>query len=87
MTGVARDARQLGNLIRRARKQRGWSQQQLGETAGFRQETISLLESGNPNHVSVKSAVEELLEQDFSVNAVKIKLKAVKFKTGGPTRI
>jgi len=48
MKTLARDARQLGNLIRSARKQQAMSQQALGDRAGLRQETISLLESGNP---------------------------------------
>ncbi len=48
MKTLARDARQLGNLIRNARKQQAMSQKALGDRAGLRQETISLLESGNP---------------------------------------
>ena len=45
---LARDPRQIGNAIRRARKRRAWSQKVLGEKAALRQETISLLETGNP---------------------------------------
>jgi HTH-type transcriptional regulator / antitoxin HipB len=48
MDAPARTPRQLGNLIRRARKQRGWSQSQLAERVGIRQGTISLIETGNP---------------------------------------
>ncbi|TIS53128.1 MAG: helix-turn-helix transcriptional regulator [Mesorhizobium sp.] len=48
MTDLARTPKQLGNLIRRARKQRSLNQTQLGEKAGLRQETISLIEAGNP---------------------------------------
>ena len=48
MTDLARTPRQLGNVVRRARKKRGSSQAQLGEAAGLRQETISLIETGNP---------------------------------------
>ena len=48
MKALVRDARQLGNLIRRARKQQAISQRELGDRAGLRQETISLLENGNP---------------------------------------
>ena len=48
MSDLARDPKQIGNLIRRARKKRGFSQTQLGEKAGLRQETISLIETGNP---------------------------------------
>jgi len=48
MSQSARTPKQIGNQIRRARKKLGWSQSHLGEKAGLRQETISLLESGNP---------------------------------------
>ena len=48
MKDLARDPRQVGNLVRRARKKQGLSQSQLGDTAGLRQETISLIETGQP---------------------------------------
>ncbi len=48
MNELARNAKQIGNSLRRARKQRGWSQTVLGEKAGLRQESISLIETGNP---------------------------------------
>jgi HTH-type transcriptional regulator / antitoxin HipB len=43
-----RTPRQLGNLIRRARKKRGWNQSQLAERVGIRQATVSLIETGHP---------------------------------------
>ena len=48
MSDLARTPKQIGNMIQRARKVRGWNQTQLGEKAGLRQETISLIETGNP---------------------------------------
>ncbi|MDT3777687.1 helix-turn-helix domain-containing protein [Nitrospira sp. MA-1] len=48
MTDLARNPKQIGNLIRRTRKNLGLSQSQLGEKTGLRQETISLIETGNP---------------------------------------
>lgn len=48
MTDLARNPKQIGNLIRRTRKTLGLSQSQLGEKTGLRQETISLIETGNP---------------------------------------
>ena len=45
MNEMARNARQLGAVIQRARKQRGWSQGQLAERAGIRQSTVSLIET------------------------------------------
>lgn len=47
MVKLARSPEQIGNTIRRARKKRGMSQSKLGEKAGLRQETISLIEKGN----------------------------------------
>ena len=63
MIDLARDPKQIGNLIRSARKKRAWSQKELGDKAGLRQETISLIENGNPairieNLLSVLSALD-----------------------------
>lgn len=49
MGDLTRDPRQIGNLIRRIRKKQRLSQTQLGEKSGLRQETISLIERGNPS--------------------------------------
>ena len=49
MMDLARDPKQIGNLIRRIRKKQELSQTQLGEKTGLRQETISLIETGNPS--------------------------------------
>ncbi|MFZ2277411.1 MAG: helix-turn-helix domain-containing protein [Prosthecobacter sp.] len=48
MSDLARDPKQMGAIIRRARKRCALSQLQLGKKAGLRQETISLIETGNP---------------------------------------
>lgn len=48
MSDLARTPAQIGNGVRRARKALGWSQTELGNRAGLRQETISLIETGNP---------------------------------------
>lgn len=48
MADLARTPRQIGAVVRRARQRRSLSQAQLGETVGLRQETISLIETGNP---------------------------------------
>ena len=48
MTDLARNPKQLGTIIRNTRRKRGWSQTQLGDKVGLRQETISLIETGNP---------------------------------------
>jgi HTH-type transcriptional regulator/antitoxin HipB len=48
MSDLARTPQQIGNLIRRARKRNDLSQTDLASRAGVRQETISLIETGNP---------------------------------------
>ena len=48
MTNLARSTKQLGAILRRARKAKGLNQAQLGELAGLRQASISTLETGKP---------------------------------------
>jgi HTH-type transcriptional regulator/antitoxin HipB len=68
MTDLARNPKQIGSLIRRARRQQGWSQTQLGEKAGLRQETISLIETGNPaTKLETILAVLAALDLEFRI--------------------
>ncbi len=70
MSDVARDPRQIGNLIRRARKNKGFSQKQLGDKAGLRQETISLIETGNPvTRIETLLAVLAALDLEFQISS------------------
>jgi len=46
MAPIARSPKELGNIIQRARKQRGMSQTQLANLAGLRQEMVSKIERG-----------------------------------------
>lgn len=48
MITLGRTPQQIGNAIRRARRQLGLSQAGLGERAGLRQATVSLIETGHP---------------------------------------
>ena len=48
MSDLARTPRQLGNIVRSARKKKGLTQTELGTRSTCRQETISLIECGNP---------------------------------------
>ena len=48
MVDLARTPNQIGTLVRRARKRMGLTQRELGLRTGLRQETISLVEGGNP---------------------------------------
>lgn len=68
MSDLARTPKQIGNLIRRSRKKRGLSQTQLGSKAGLRQETISLIESGNPSaKLETILAVLAALDLEFRI--------------------
>ena len=70
MTDIARTPKQIGNLVRRARKKRGWSQTRLGEKSGLRQETISLIENGNPaTRLETILAVLAALDLEFQITA------------------
>ncbi len=68
MAELARSPKQIGNTIRRVRKKRGMSQSELGEKAGLRQETISLIENGNPAaKLETILAVLSALELEFQI--------------------
>jgi len=68
MNDLARDPKQIGNLIRRARKRRAWSQQALGEKAGLRQETISLIENGSSAaRIKTLLALLAVLDLEFHI--------------------
>jgi HTH-type transcriptional regulator / antitoxin HipB len=46
MATLIRSPKALGNMIQRERKQRGWSQAELGEHTSMRQSAISMIEKG-----------------------------------------
>ena len=48
MTQRARTAKQIGAIIRRARRNAGLTQTELGKKIGLRQATVSKLEAGQP---------------------------------------
>lgn len=48
MSSIARSPKQLGSLIQQSRKTRGWSQTDLAQQAGLRQEMVSKIEAGQP---------------------------------------
>jgi len=68
MSDLARSPKQIGTIVQRARKNRGWTQTQLGAKAGLRQETISLIETGNPAaKLETILAVLAALDLEFQV--------------------
>ena len=48
MDQIARTQKQIGAILRRARKQAGLSQSDLGQQVHLRQGTVSRLETGEP---------------------------------------
>jgi HTH-type transcriptional regulator/antitoxin HipB len=56
---IARSEKQLGAILRRARKQAGLTQGALGEQVSLRQATISHLEAGEPA-VQLRTVMEVL---------------------------
>ncbi|WP_420103988.1 helix-turn-helix domain-containing protein [Bosea sp. (in: a-proteobacteria)] len=70
MVDLARSPDQIGAIIRRNRKRMGLSQSELGERAGLRQETISLIETGNPaTRIDTVLAILAALDLEFQVTA------------------
>jgi len=70
MDDLARTPKQIGSLIRRARRKRGWNQTELGRRAGLRQETVSLIETGNPaTRLDTILSILAALELDFRMAA------------------
>lgn len=68
MSDLARSPKQLGAVIRRRRKRLGLNQTQVGERAGLRQETISLMESGSPaTRLDTVLAVLAALDLEFQI--------------------
>jgi HTH-type transcriptional regulator/antitoxin HipB len=68
MVDLARSPKQIGSLIRRARKRRALSQQELGKKTGLRQETISLVENGNPAaKIETLLAILSALDLEFHI--------------------
>lgn len=68
MNNLARTPAQIGTIIRRNRKRLGLSQSELGDRAGLRQETISLIETGNPaTRLETMLAVLATLDLEFRI--------------------
>ena len=67
MHQIARSPQQLGAIIRRTRRKRGWTQSQLADLAGLRQELISKIETG---HESTKLSTIHALFAALSLDLV-----------------
>jgi HTH-type transcriptional regulator/antitoxin HipB len=60
MSTVVRTSGQLGPILKRLRKEKGWSQQALGNKVGLSQERISVIEN-HPEKVSLDSLLTVLM--------------------------
>lgn len=70
MIDLARSPDQIGAIIRRHRRKLKLSQNELGERAGLRQETISLIETGNAaTRIDTILAILAALDLEFQVTA------------------
>ncbi|MCB1397886.1 MAG: helix-turn-helix transcriptional regulator [Rhodobacteraceae bacterium] len=70
MTDLARTPRQIGAIVQRARKQRGWTQSDLATQAGLRQATISAVETGEtPARLETILAILAALDLEFRIGA------------------
>jgi len=70
MSELARTAKQIGTVIQRARKRRGWTQSVLAERAGLRQATVSEIESGSrAARLDTILSVLAALDLEFRIDA------------------
>ena len=66
MSTVVRTSGQLGPILKKLRKEKGWSQQALGEKVGLSQERISVIEN-HPEKVSLDSLLTVLMALDAEI--------------------
>lgn len=63
-----RTVNELGAAIRRARRQRGWTQEDLAERAGISRRTLVALEGGNPRgEIGIVVRVIAALERELAI--------------------
>lgn len=68
MSNLARNPKQIGNIIRTARRHRNLTQVDLSNKSGIRQETISLIETGNSSaRIDSLLAVLAALDLEFRI--------------------
>lgn len=64
-----RTVNELGATIRRARKQRGWTQDELAVRAGISRRTLVALEGGNPRgEIGIVVRVIAALDRELAIN-------------------
>jgi HTH-type transcriptional regulator / antitoxin HipB len=71
---IARTEKQLGAILRRARKKAGLTQSGLGKNIRLRQGTVSRLEAGEPA-IQLRTVMEALAALDLEL-VVRVRSKA-----------
>jgi HTH-type transcriptional regulator / antitoxin HipB len=66
MNTVARNPKQIGNIVRRVRKYLALNQAQLGQKAGVRQGTVSLIETGSAD-IKIETLLAVLAVLDLEI--------------------
>lgn len=66
MSTAVRTSGQLSPILKRLRKEKGWSQQDLGNKVGLSQERISVIEN-HPEKVSLDSLLTVLMALDVEM--------------------
>lgn len=69
MSQIARTPDQIGAILRRARRARGWTQADLGRKTKLRQATISKMEAGESTQMETFVRVLAALELEVVVRA------------------
>lgn len=69
MSTVVRTSGQLGPVLKKLRRDQGWSQQALGEKVGLSQERISVIEN-YPERVSLDSLLTVLMALEVEMQIV-----------------
>lgn len=68
---MIRTVNDLGAMIRRARRQRGWTQDDLANRAGISRRTLVALEGGNPRgEIGIALRVIAALDRNVTINEI-----------------
>lgn len=66
MTGSQQTSTVFGQAVKAARKERGWSQTELGKRAGVSRPTVSRIEKGKDGHTTMLDKVAAALDLTVS---------------------
>ncbi|MFF7058419.1 helix-turn-helix domain-containing protein [Achromobacter spanius] len=67
MSGTPHTTATFGAAVKAARKERGWSQTELGQRAGVSRPTIARIEQGKDGHTNMLDKVAAALDLTVSI--------------------